>query len=242
MDATAPPTTPAWSRARPYPGHGWSSPPWESTHRSCQRAPWGLSATPPLPSPSNIHEVGWWDGAVTDGSTIVAEPAPQPGQPGVAIIAGHVDSALAGPGALYRLKDLNVGDSIRVDLQGHNSDWRVSSEPEMTAKTQLPTSLFDTNGPPRLALVTCGGPFDSATGHYVDNVIVWAVPPLLIPGHQDSLGDIRHQLSIPFGALSGILARNTPLGWGLSRLRIGGASIDLWPRRYGASYPLPRLP
>lgn len=129
-----------------------------------------------LTVPDNIHEVGWWDGAVTDGSTIVPERAPQPGQPGVAIIAGHVDSAVAGPGALYRLKDLNVGDSIWVDLQGHNSDWRVSSEPEITAKTQLPTSLFDTSGPPRLALVTCGGPFDSATGHYVDNVIVWAVP------------------------------------------------------------------
>jgi hypothetical protein len=46
----------------------------------------------------------------------------------------------------------------------------------MTAKTRLPPSLFDTAGPPRLALVTCGGPFDSATGHYLDNIIVWAVP------------------------------------------------------------------
>ena len=129
-----------------------------------------------LAVPENIHEVGWWDGTVTDGPTIVHEQAPEPGQPGVAIIAGHVDSATAGAGALYRLRDLNVGDSIRVDLQGHSSDWRVSSEPEMTAKTQLPRSLFDRSGGPRLALVTCGGPFDAVTGHYVDNVIVWAAP------------------------------------------------------------------
>jgi hypothetical protein len=33
-----------------------------------------------------------------------------------------------------------------------------------------------TTGPPKLALVTCGGPFVSATGHYLDNVIVWATP------------------------------------------------------------------
>jgi hypothetical protein len=94
----------------------------------------------------------------------------------VAIIAGHVDSAAAGPGALYRLSDLQVGDSIRIDLGGHRSNWTVSSEPVMTAKTQLPAALFQTTGPARLALVTCGGPFDSATGHYLDNIIVWAAP------------------------------------------------------------------
>jgi hypothetical protein len=134
-----------------------------------------------LTIPANIHQVGWWDGIVSYGSRTTQEHAPQPGQPGVAIVAGHVDSANAGPGALYRLTDLTVGDSIRVDLQGHSSNWRVSSEPEMTAKTRLPPSLFDTAGPPRLALVTCGGPFDSATGHYIDNVIVWAVPTHITP-------------------------------------------------------------
>jgi hypothetical protein len=40
------------------------------------------------------------------------------------------------------------------------------------AKGALPGSLFATTGPPRLALVTCGGSFDPATGHYRDNVIV----------------------------------------------------------------------
>jgi len=44
------------------------------------------------------------------------------------------------------------------------------------AKNALPGSLFATTGPPRLALVTCGGSFDPATGHYRDNVIVWAKP------------------------------------------------------------------
>ena len=38
----------------------------------------------------------------------------------------------------------------------------------------LPAGLFLNSGPPKLALVTCGGPFDAATGHYLDNVIVWA--------------------------------------------------------------------
>lgn len=38
----------------------------------------------------------------------------------------------------------------------------------------LPADLFVNSGPPKLALVTCGGPFDAATRHYLDNVIVWA--------------------------------------------------------------------
>jgi hypothetical protein len=95
----------------------------------------------------------------------------------VALIAGHIDSAAAGPGALYDLKDLATGAVIEViDSEHQVSNWRVSSPPETALKTALPPSLWVTTGPPKLALVTCGGPFDTATGHYIDNVIVWASP------------------------------------------------------------------
>jgi hypothetical protein len=43
-------------------------------------------------------------------------------------------------------------------------------------KSELPTSVFRRTGPPRLVLVTCGGPFDAATGHYPDDVVVTAAP------------------------------------------------------------------
>jgi hypothetical protein len=125
--------------------------------------------------PADIHEVGWWDGTVRDSSHIVHEDAPAPGQPGVALIAGHVDSAAAGPGALYRLGDLIVGD--RIEIYGSASQlslWVVDTRPQTTPKAQLPPALWATTGAPSLALVTCGGPFDAATGHYIDNVIVWA--------------------------------------------------------------------
>jgi hypothetical protein len=137
----------------------------------------GAPGTASLTIPDNIHTVAWWDGSVVDGDRVVHENAPSPGQPGVAVIAGHIDSALAGPGALYNLKDLEKGDTIKiVDSLGHISTWTVSARPETTLKTTLPPALWVTNGPPKLAIVTCGGPFDKATGHYVDNVIVWATP------------------------------------------------------------------
>jgi uncharacterized repeat protein (TIGR01451 family) len=136
----------------------------------------GAPGAASLTIPDNIQEVGWWDGTVTDGIGTVQEPAPAPGQPGVAIVAGHVDSAAAGPGAFYDLKHLTVGDTIRVVLAGHASTWKVITAPQTESKTELPPRLFVTTGLPRLALVTCGGPFDWATGHYLDNIIVWAAP------------------------------------------------------------------
>jgi hypothetical protein len=41
----------------------------------------------------------------------------------------------------------------------------------------LSGDLFATTGPPRLVLITCGGPFDSTTRNYQDNIVVFATPP-----------------------------------------------------------------
>jgi hypothetical protein len=143
----------------------------------------GAPGTASLTVPDNIHMVAWWDGTVLDGDRVVHEEAPSPGQPGVAVIAGHIDSASAGPGALYDLRELAKGDAVEiVDSLGRISTWTVSGPPETALKTNLPSALWVSTGPPRLAIVTCGGPFDTATGHYLDNVIVWATPrrPLAI--------------------------------------------------------------
>lgn len=48
------------------------------------------------------------------------------------------------------------------------------------AKADLPAATFAGTGPGRLVLVTCGGTFDRATGHYADNVVVQADP--IAPG------------------------------------------------------------
>jgi hypothetical protein len=42
-------------------------------------------------------------------------------------------------------------------------------------KTSFPTSkVYGPTSRPELRLVTCGGTFDSATGHYLSNLIVYA--------------------------------------------------------------------
>ncbi len=110
--------------------------------------------------PSDIKKVGWWrDGAAPGDKT------------GTVLIAGHVDSKKAGGGAFFALKSARSGDIVKVDSRS----YRVTSV-KIVKKSALPASIYTRNGSPKLVLVTCGGPFDAAAGHYRDNVIVTAVP------------------------------------------------------------------
>jgi hypothetical protein len=99
---------------------------------------------------------------------------PRPGEPGAAVIAGHVDSRW-GSAVFYRLGQLASGDVVRIGLADRAElTFRVYAVREFP-KSAFPTSLV--YGPTRaqeLRLVTCGGPFDDQTGHYVDSVVVFA--------------------------------------------------------------------
>ena len=128
-----------------------------------------------LTVPTSVHEVGWWDGIWQSSSGTVHEKVAKPGQSGVALLAGHIDSAAQGPGVFYRLRQAKPGAAVTVIEHGTVTHWKVTHV-QVVLKSALPAALFVDTGPPQLALVSCGGPFDSATGHYVDNVIAWAIP------------------------------------------------------------------
>ena len=141
----------------------------------------GKPGTATLSIPSDVHTVGWWDGVVTDGTTRVRTAAPTPGEAGVAIIAGHVDSAAAGPGALYRLERLDVGDRIKiVGLHRRTTTWIVRSKPRLTLKAALPQALFKTTGKRQ-----------AGSGHLRRTVRRRNRP---LPGQPHRLGDARRRL------------------------------------------------
>lgn len=126
--------------------------------------------------PTSVHVVGWWDGVWKSPTGTVLEKVPHPGDPGVALLAGHIDSATQGHGALYGLQQIKNGADIFVyDNKGKVTKWKVTSL-KVIIKSALPKSLYVSSGPPQLAIVSCGGPFIAATGHYRDNVVAWAVP------------------------------------------------------------------
>ena len=93
------------------------------------------------------------------------------------VLAGHVDSARQGRGALFDLRSIGVGERIEVVTEsGRTFRYRVTGR-ETIPKRRLPTErLFDRDGSPRLVLITCGGPFDAGTRHYRDNIVVTAEP------------------------------------------------------------------
>jgi len=98
---------------------------------------------------------------------------PTPGQPGSAVILGHVDD-YKGPAAFYRLRSLRTGDKVDVSLaSGAVAHFAVTSVASYL-KTQFPAQLvYASHGYSALQLVTCGGQFNSGTGHYLSNTVVF---------------------------------------------------------------------
>ena len=112
--------------------------------------------------PKSFSVAGWF------------KPGPEPGEQGAAVILGHIDSK-AGPGVFYHLKALRRGDRIRIRLVTRKTIVFVVTGSEEAAKTHFPTKLvYAHTRVPTLRLVTCGGGFNYATGHYLDNYIVFA--------------------------------------------------------------------
>ncbi len=101
--------------------------------------------------------------------------SPTPGAVGPAIILGHVDSGGYGPSVFFNLGGLQPGDEVRVTrADGLVAVFRVD-EVARYHKEEFPTLLVYGKTPnATLRLITCGGEFDRDTGHYLDNVIVFA--------------------------------------------------------------------
>jgi hypothetical protein len=115
--------------------------------------------------PEDIQRTGWWKDGQAPGAMT-----------GSILIAGHVDSAKAGAGAFFQLVRARRGDSVEVTAaDGKSFRYRVISVRRML-KADLPLDIWAQTGPPRLVLVTCGGPFDRSVGRYRDNIVVTAVP------------------------------------------------------------------
>lgn len=122
----------------------------------------GLNPDRTLEVPKDFADTGWWSGG------------PRPGEPGPAVIAGHVDS-YTGPAVFFRLRELSPGDAIVVVRRdGSRARFTVHGS-EQYPKSDFPTArVYSRTAGPTLRLITCGGAFDESTGHYVDNTVVYA--------------------------------------------------------------------
>ena len=122
----------------------------------------GLNPDRTLEVPTDYGDTGWWSGGA------------RPGENGPAVIVGHVDSK-TGPAVFYRVRELRPGAKIVVvRSDGSRGSFTVQGS-ERYPKDEFPTArVYGRTDGPTLRLITCGGVFDSSTGHYVDNTIVYA--------------------------------------------------------------------
>jgi Sortase domain len=125
--------------------------------------PVGLGTDGWLRVPPSGRDLGWWR----------ASAAPGAGS-GTVVVAGHVDTAREGPGALFRLATVPLGSRIHVrGRDGSVLTYRVAARRSYPKQT-LPATVFADAGAPRLVLITCGGAFDERTRTYAENVVVYA--------------------------------------------------------------------
>jgi sortase (surface protein transpeptidase) len=119
----------------------------------------GSVQVPPL---ANHNLAGWYDRSVT------------PGQDGTSIILGHVDS-VTGASVFYTIKNLTRGELVQVmRADGKIATFSVDGVQEV-AKATFPTAkIYDNTRYPELRLITCGGPFDTTTRQYLDNIVVYS--------------------------------------------------------------------
>jgi hypothetical protein len=145
----------------------WSRPVWlaiPAIHLRARVISLGQAAdgAPAVPSLATPMLTSWYD------------RGPTPGAAGTAIIFGHVDAAAVGPAVFYNLGRLRRGDLVYVTLADrHTGVFRVYAA-QLYAKAAFPPAIYGATWWPTLRLITCGGRFDPATGHYAANTVVFA--------------------------------------------------------------------
>ena len=127
----------------------------------------GLDEENAMAVPEDPHNTAWY------------KYGPRPGQPGSAVIAGHVDYRDIGPVVFWRLHELQEGDEIIVvDEHGVERHFVVTAN-ETYPRAEAPVDeIFGPAPGPRLALVTCDreSTFYRDRREYQNNIVVYAEP------------------------------------------------------------------
>ena len=120
--------------------------------------PGGSIQVPPL---ANHNLAGWYDRSV------------MPGRDGTSVILGHVDS-FTGTSVFYDVKYLVPGELVEVvRADGSTATFAVDGVREVAKATFPSRDIYGNTRYPGLRLITCGGPFDSTSRQYLDNIVVY---------------------------------------------------------------------
>jgi LPXTG-site transpeptidase (sortase) family protein len=153
-------------------------------------APVGPGLERSAPVRLSIPEIGV-DAPFTDlriGSSGALDPPPaddtnlvgwhaagtSPGEWGTAIIAGHVDTAVA-PAVFARLSELTAGDRFDVRRQDGTTATFVVDDTKSFSKDDFPDDrVYEDTPRAEVRLITCSGDYDREARDYTENLVVFA--------------------------------------------------------------------
>lgn len=119
----------------------------------------GKKADGTMGTPQNFTDVAWY------------ALGPKPGEPGDAVIDGHVNNARTTAGVFEHLGELKPGDAVMVAGQdGRTLTYTVKSVQEYAPDA----SIFTASGPSQLVLITCDGDWVPAEHQFNERLAVVA--------------------------------------------------------------------
>lgn len=121
----------------------------------------GLTSDGAMEAPANIYQIGWY------------APGTMPGNPGNAVMAGHVDG-MTSPGTFYNLKKLKPGDEIHITgTEGQKLTFIVTETASYVPEEAPFEKIFGDSPEAHLNLITCTGTFNEKTGDYEERLVVY---------------------------------------------------------------------
>lgn len=122
----------------------------------------GVTDTGNMASPHGLTDVGWY------------KYGPLPGTLGSAVIAGHLDNAVALNGVFKRLSELKPGDDIYVENgAGTRVHFQVKEKDIYPYNNAPADRIFNAKGTPSLNLITCAGTWNQPLKTYDKRVVVY---------------------------------------------------------------------
>ncbi|MDB5260340.1 MAG: hypothetical protein JWN37_571 [Candidatus Nomurabacteria bacterium] len=123
----------------------------------------GVTKDGNMATPGNFKDVGWYKYGTA------------PGFNGSAVIAGHLDNALAISGVFKNLKLLKEGDDVYITRNDgtklHFKVEKTETYPYDNAPTE---EIFNGNNGSRLNLITCAGVWNQLKKTYSKRLVVYA--------------------------------------------------------------------
>lgn len=123
----------------------------------------GINYKGSMATPTHLANVGWYGAGV------------QPGNPGNAVIAGHVNNGLGLDGVFAHLNKVQMGDDVLVTgSDGKILHFKVSSIQTYSRDIPSGTVFNSPDQKPRVVLITCQGEWIPSDKTYSERLVVFA--------------------------------------------------------------------